>query len=635
MFALVSAFEQCNCADGWAGSECNIANCTLRNDCNGNGFCPVPNVCSCDTGYNGQDCGECLADYRDIDGICVKCPECYNGGTCDNEAKCECPDNFAGSKCQLCSEGYFGTACLPLPYITKTIPSDAIDIGDVDVEITGYNFGNISISSIQCLFGFIIGSVPAEWVSENKLKCVTPAVTLSGSGLLTTYLRVIIDSQYSYNSVPFSFYGLCPENQCEQGFCTFGECMCYYGYRGESCDEIMEPPILVEPSAVFELTELQPFTYQVELQQGSEPVKYSLLGLPIEGMAVNTSSGMLTWSAPVAKTSDYQVRVQATNEMTRDIISLQLHVSPSYYVQVTTLTTESICPAPAITFDLVTRDTFSNEAVGNKLAVLWVYEEGQSSSLRRKITVKSNLLGFFRTSYQPYTRDFGTFLFGGEHPTYNNLTVQGDLSIRGMDINRRYVNINGHPNETVTIDDAFTFYFKGGHYSGINVTFDEVKGLEVISSLNATTANPVNNTVSMSLQVTSQDAIKGRIYFSISTTEGVVVSSSYIYLDVRVRSPKLTVSPYSLDIKIANGASPQNYDVSLQNIGSRASSAVEVIMPPQQDVIVTPTTEYISSLAVDEVADVSFKVIIPGEVAVATNYYGTIGKEGVLLLRSQ
>lgn len=599
----------------------------MRNNCNGNGYCPVPNVCSCDTGYAGQDCDECISDYREIDGKCVKCPVCYNGGTCNDEAKCDCPENFAGSNCELCSEGYFGYACLPLPYITKTIPSDAIDIGNVNVEVTGYNFGNTSDSSIQCRFGYNIGSVTAEWISDTELKCVTPAVTLSGSGSLNTYLRVIIDSQYSYNSVHFSFYGLCPENQCDQGFCSFGKCVCYYGYRGESCDESLEPPIFVEPSAVFELTESQPFAYQVELQQGSEPVEYSMLGLPIEGMTVNASSGMLTWSDPVAKTSIYQVRVQATNEMTHDIIIVELHVSPSYYVEVSIETNESIRPAPAISFNFVTKDAISNEAVGNKLAVLWVYEEGRSSNQRRKITVRSNILGIFSTSYQPYSSDFGNFLFGGEHPTYNNLTVQGDLSIRGMDINRRYIYINGHPDEPATIDDAFSFFFKGGNYSGINVTFDEVEGLEVVSSLSATTANPENNTVAMSLQVTSHHAIKGGIYFTVSTNEDVVVSSSYMYLDMRFRAPKLSVLPHSLDIKIANGAGPQYYNVKLQNIGSRVSSATEVIMPPQQDVIVTPTTEYISGLDVDEVAEVSFKVTIPGDVAVGNHYYGTIGKE--------
>lgn len=122
------------------------------------------------------------------------------------------------------SEGYFGYSCQPWPYIKKTIPSDAIDIGGVDIRVTGYNFGNAN-SSIQCRFGWNYATVDAELISDNELVCSTPAVTLSGSGFLSTYLLVIVDSQYSYNSVPFSFYGLCPDNQCDQGFCTFGKCV--------------------------------------------------------------------------------------------------------------------------------------------------------------------------------------------------------------------------------------------------------------------------------------------------------------------------------------------------------------------------------------------------------------------------
>lgn len=493
--------------------------------------------------------------------------------------------------------------------------------------MTGYNFGNTN-SSIKCKFGWNYATfdVDAELISSTKLKCTTPTINLSGSGSLATLLRVIVDSQYSYNSVPFSFYAQCPENQCDQGYCSFGKCVCYYGYRGESCDESMMLPILVDPANAFELTESQSFSYQLELKQGTSPLEYSLLGLPIDGIAINASSGILTWASPVVKNSQYQVKLQVTNEMGRDAITLALKVSPSYYVEISAETNEFIRPAPSILFNFVTRDVTTNQAVGNKLAVLWVYEDGKSSGQRRKISVKSNALGLISKYYQPYSKSFGNFLYGGEHPDYSNLTVQGAFSIRGMDINRRYYYISGYPTETVSIDDAFSFLYKGGNYSGINVTFDQVPGVEIVPSLSATTANYQNNTVTMSIQVTSQDAIKGRVYFTVSAEEGVVVSSSYLYLDIRFRAPKLQVSPNTLDIKIANGASDSYYDVSLENIGSRRSSAIAVVMPTQQDVVIKPTTGYISSLDVDEVAEISFKVSIPDEVTVGNTYYGTIGE---------
>ena len=183
----------------------------------------MPNVCSCDIGHTGQNCNECATNYREIGGQCLPCPVCENGGTCNAEASCVCPLNYAGPMCSACNEGFFGLACQPLPYVTRTIPSDAIDLGGVDIRVTGYNFGTAN-SSIECEFGYV-ALVSAELISDNELKCRTPAVTLSGKGSLSTYLRVIVDAQVSYNGVPFEFYGLCPENQCEQGFCSFGKCV--------------------------------------------------------------------------------------------------------------------------------------------------------------------------------------------------------------------------------------------------------------------------------------------------------------------------------------------------------------------------------------------------------------------------
>ena len=611
----------------------------------------IPHVCTCDTGYAGQDCENCTSNYRMVDDECIPCPTCYNGGTCNEQAQCNCPSNYGGPTCRVCSEGYFGYACKALPYISKTIPSDAIDIGDTVVRISGYNLGNAN-STVQCQFGYNIPRVDAEVVSDHELKCTTPAVTLSGSGSLFTYIRVIVDSVYSYNSVPFSFYGLCPEDQCEQGFCSFGSCVvsnltsslaflspshlfqsiantqCYYGYRGDTCNETLVPPIIADPAIVFELTELETFTYQLELEQGSQPVEWSLLGLPVEGMSVNASTGLLLWSSPEARSSIYQIQVQATNEMTRNAVMLELHVSPSYFVETSTTKELSyIRPAPPLEFYFVTRDMATKQPVGNKVAVLWVHEKGSSPNQRRKIIVKTNALGFFTALYQPYSTDFGEFVYGGEHPTYTNLTNQGQVNIMGMNVNRRYYNVSGHPDELQTIDNAFAFQFKGGNFTGINATFDHVADVEINNSLSSTTANFENNTVTMSLNLTAFAAIRGRIYFTVYTAEGVVVSSSYLYLDMRYRTPKLSVSPHILDIKIANGASAQYYDVTLQNIGSLKSSVIEVSVPAaQQDVIITPTTDYVSSLSVDETADISFKVSLPGEVAVGNTYYGTIGK---------
>ena len=60
-------------------------------------------------------------------------------------------------------------------------------------------------------------------ISNNELNCVSPIVSLL-NGALEVDLFVILDGQMSYNSVPFLFYGLCPESQCNHGYCSFGQC---------------------------------------------------------------------------------------------------------------------------------------------------------------------------------------------------------------------------------------------------------------------------------------------------------------------------------------------------------------------------------------------------------------------------
>lgn len=389
----------------------------------------------------------------------------------------------------------------------------------------------------------------------------------------------------------------------------------------------MLPPIIQDPSVAFELMESEQFSHQSQLQQGSLPVEWSLLGAPIEGMTVNTTTGLLSWLSPVAKASLYAIRVQATNEMTRDIATIELHVSPSYYVEVSTDAASYIRPSPSLSFNFFTRDMITKEPVGNKLAVLWVYENGRSFGQRRKITVKSNLLGSFNALYSPYSTDFGVFNYGGEHPSYSNSTLQGQFDIMGVNVNRRYYYFSGHPQETQTVPDAFTFTFKGGIFTNVTVTFDEVSDVEILPVLSSSTANLENNTVSLSFDITTLAAVKGRIYFSLSTAEGVTVSSSYIYIDTRYRTPKLSVSPHLLDVKTAIGAGPSFHDVTVQNVGSKESSAIHVKVPiTELAVPIAPTTEYLSALPVDDSAKVSFKVSIPQDAAVGNTYHGMIGK---------
>ena len=214
---------------------------------------------------------------------------------------------------------------------------------------------------------------------------------------------------------------------------------CYYGHHGESSNETIIAPIIFNPSVTFELVEGESFSYQLKLEQGSTPVEWSLVGVPIPGMTINLSTGMLSWELPPAKSTFYYMKVQATNELTQSAtIQLAFHVSPSYYVAVSTDLASFIHPSPAVYFDFMTRDLSTLDPVGEKLAVLWVYKNGTPSGQHHKTTVKMDAFGRFRDLYQPYSTDAGTFLYGGEHPAHNNLTVQGQINIMGIDVTPKF-----------------------------------------------------------------------------------------------------------------------------------------------------------------------------------------------------
>ena len=135
------------------------------------------------------------------------CPACENGGTCDAQAQCQCQHNFDGDTCSVCAEGFFDLACQPFPYIISTLPSDAIDTGGVAVRVTGYNFGiSNSSATFKCQFGNSV--VNATLIANDELICESPMMQLSGKGSLRSCLRVLVDNEASYNTVPFSFYGM-------------------------------------------------------------------------------------------------------------------------------------------------------------------------------------------------------------------------------------------------------------------------------------------------------------------------------------------------------------------------------------------------------------------------------------------
>jgi hypothetical protein len=69
---------------------------------------------------------------------------------------------------------------------------------------------------------------------------------------------------------------------------------CHYGYRGVDCSDKLIPPIITSPHTVIELLEGKPFLYQLQINQGLEPIQWAIIGMPINGMVLDAKSGALS-----------------------------------------------------------------------------------------------------------------------------------------------------------------------------------------------------------------------------------------------------------------------------------------------------------------------------------------------------
>lgn len=339
------------------------------------------------------------------------------------------------------------------------------------------------------------------------------------------------------------------------------------------------------------------------------------------GIDLDATSGLLTWRNPTASAGLVQIQVQATNELSRsDPAIMTFHISPSYYVQVSTSNVSYTRPSPALYFDFATVDVLTKGPAGGVVAVLWVQEQGMATGHRRKINVKTNAFGTFRCLYQPYSTDAGVFLYGGEHPVYSNLTAQGQITILGVDVIPNFYYFSGFPSELQSVEDAFLLHFRGGAFSGIEVEFEKGSNYSIVPSLNSSTAD--SSSVSVSLDISSSTELAAPVYFTLITTEGLRVTSAYVYMDVRYRIPKLEVLTSWIDVFAEIGGGAKYYDVVLRNAGSLASNPIEIIFAANG--VVQPVSENLPALAVDESVSVSFRVLIPHATEIGTVFTGMI-----------
>ncbi len=101
--------ELCDeCSEGWAGDDCSqghhrcfVSSLSCPAICSEGclyGTCAVPGICTCNEGYSGANCTECMLFFHSFFHTTAVCLSCVNG-ECTAPGVCTCNEGWSGSGC--------------------------------------------------------------------------------------------------------------------------------------------------------------------------------------------------------------------------------------------------------------------------------------------------------------------------------------------------------------------------------------------------------------------------------------------------------------------------------------------------------------------------------------------------------
>jgi len=269
--------DQCMCAPGYAGPNCNttlVAREWKRcpNGCSGNGVC-VLGRCVCDLGFGGVDCSERKA---------VPCPrDCSGHGICYH-GKCFCEPGFGGVACAVvtpcpsscgahgvcfrgrcvCAKGFFGEQCQHR--VSDDEAPASIVASEDDMALLRYT--NLELedpSELQSLMAPIMTkqqatAKPASKPAAQNATAAPATATTTKTGVPPANTNATHASFVSVEEELETAFALAADEQafaCEggcslNGRCVAGQCYCAPGYSGVRCEHQIDPRALEEAEEI-------------------------------------------------------------------------------------------------------------------------------------------------------------------------------------------------------------------------------------------------------------------------------------------------------------------------------------------------------------------------------------------------
>eukprot|EP00736_Rhodelphis_marinus_P000437 Rmarinus@m.28936 len=194
----------------YSGSTCATPSC---GGCSGRGTCFVPNVCTCDTGYVGDQCET------------VECIETGDGEYCNGHGSCSRPNVCT------CDEGYLGDTCAVVD--CTPCPDDGYYTCPGEPPLEDENGNALYPERCECKSGWTGDNCdePLCWDHEcnGRGECSLPYECTCTDQLYTG-----VECQYLKECITGDA-GPCSGN----GGCYVpNECTCFDGYYGDECQHI-------------------------------------------------------------------------------------------------------------------------------------------------------------------------------------------------------------------------------------------------------------------------------------------------------------------------------------------------------------------------------------------------------------